>query len=555
MSRAQRVTAVASGMVVAVILSGAAIGTAASSFASQHSDVSPIASLEAGPDASVSPAAPEPTASATPITNVVLIMADDLDWQTLMQVPRLAALRQQGTTFTQHVVTDSLCCPSRTSVLRSQFVHNHQVISNIQATGGGWPTFQARGEQLDCLPTWLSAAGVKTAMIGKFLNEYPGPSDPKTYVPPGWSTWVVPTNHGYEGYNYTLNINGKLQKHAKAPTDYLNDVLDEHAASFIRASTSPFYLELTPFAPHLPAPVAPRHVAADPTATAPRTPNYGVTGVGEPSWLAGVPALTPKRIKTMDRVWRQRVRSSEAVADSVDTVMNSLRASGKADSTLVLITSDNGFHAGNHRLSAGKRTAFREDAVVPLIAIGPGVARGATVTAMTSTIDFGPTFATILKAPTPTWIDGRSLLPLLQQPTTPAGWRTATITENDGTSLPGDPDYTPQSPPKYVAMRSNQWLLVLYANGDRELYNEVGDPYELVNVVNTTDPSVVDALTAQAQALTACAGATCRVADAMPQPVPLAASATPASPSSSGNTSSGASASPQAPPSPSPSAS
>ena len=208
MSRAQRVTAVASGMVVAVILGGAAIGTAASSFASQHSDVSPIASLEAGPDASVSPAAPEPTASATPITNVVLIMADDLDWQTFMQVPRLAALRQQGTTFTQHVVTDSLCCPSRTSVLRSQFVHNHQVISNIQATGGGWPTFQARGEQLDCLPTWLSAAGVKTAMIGKFLNEYPGPSDPKTYVPPGWSTWVVPTNHGYEGYNYTRRARG-----------------------------------------------------------------------------------------------------------------------------------------------------------------------------------------------------------------------------------------------------------------------------------------------------------------------------------------------------------
>ena len=520
MSRAHRVTAVASGMVVAVILSGAAIGTAASSFASQHSDASPTASLEAGPDASVSPAVPEPSASATPITNVVLIMADDLDWQTFMQVPRLAALRQQGTTFTQHVVTDSLCCPSRTSVLRSQFVHNHQVISNVQTTGGGWPTFQARGEQLDCLPTWLSAAGVQTAMIGKFLNEYPGPSDPKTYVPPGWSTWVVPTTHGYEGYNYTLNVNGKLQKHAKAPTDYLNDVLDEHAAAFIRTSTSPFYLELTPFAPHLPAPVAPRHAAADPTAIAPRTPNYGATGVGEPSWLAGVPGLTPKRITAMDRVWRQRVRSTEAVADSVDTVMATLRATGKADSTLVLITSDNGFHAGNHRLSAGKRTAFREDAVVPLVAIGPGVARGATVTAMTSTIDFGPTFATILKAPTPIWIDGRSLLPLLQQPTTPAGWRTATITENDGTSLPGDPDYTPQSPPTYVAMRSNQWLLVLYANGERELYNEVSDPYELINVADTTAPAIVETLTTQAQALAACTGATCRVADAMPQPAP-----------------------------------
>jgi N-acetylglucosamine-6-sulfatase len=532
MSRAHRVTAVASGLVVAVIVSGAAIGTAASSFAAQHRDTTAPALSDTTPSESVSPS-PEPAPPA--ITNVVLIMADDLDWQTFMQVPRLAALREQGTTFTQHVVTDSLCCPSRTSVLRSQFVHNHQVISNVQSTGGGWPTFQARGEEQDCLPTWLSASGVRTAMIGKFLNEYPGPADPKTYVPPGWSTWVVPTKHGYEGYNYTLNINGRIEKHGRAPKDYLNDVLDENAANFIRTSSSPFYLELTPFAPHLPAPVAPRHVAADPDAIAPRTLNYGATGTGEPSWLAGVPAITAKRAAAMDRVWRQRVRSTEAVADSVETVMATLRATGKADSTLVLITSDNGFHAGNHRLSAGKRTAFREDAVVPLVAIGPGIARGATVTAVTSTIDFGPTFAALLKATVPTWIDGRSLVPFLQQPTTPAGWRTATITENDGTSLPDDPDFTPQSPPRYVAMRSNQWLLVLYANGERELYNEVSDPYELNNVVNSTDPTIVAQLTAQAQALAACSGATCRVADAMPQPVPgIPVSASPsATPSSS----------------------
>lgn len=536
-------TAVASGLVVAVIVSGAVLGTAASSLAAQHGDITAPTPSESAPLEAVAPS-PEPSVTPNAISNVVLIMADDLDWQTFMQVPRLAALRQQGTTFAQHIVTDSLCCPSRTSVLRSQFVHNHQVISNVQATGGGWPTFRARGEENDCLPTWLSAAGVRTAMIGKFLNEYPGPADPKAYVPPGWSTWVVPTKHGYEGYNYTLNINGSLEKHGRAPKDYLNDVLNVNAAKFIRTSSSPFYLELTPFAPHLPAPVAPRHVAADSGAIAPRTPNYGATGTGEPSWLAGVPAITAKRAATMDRLWRKRVRSSEAVADSVDTVMAALRAAGKADSTLVLITSDNGFHAGNHRLSAGKRTAFREDALVPLVAIGPGVARGATVTAVTSTIDFGPTFATLLKASTPTWIDGRSLLPLLQQATTPAGWRTATITENDGTSLPDDPDYTPQSPPKYVAMRSNQWLLVLYANGERELYNEVDDPYELNNIVDTADPSIVAQLTAQAQALAACSGATCRVADAMPQPAPgTPVSASPASASASPSASPSASAS------------
>ena len=532
MSRAHRVTAVASGLVVAIIVGGAALGTAASSFAAPSADPKPNSLISESPGQD-SAASPTPTTPAPPITNVVLIMADDLDWQTFMQVPRLAALRQQGTTFTNHVVTASLCCPSRASVLRSQFVHNHMVVSNMQASGGGWPTFEARGEHLDCLPTWLSGAGARTAMIGKYLNEFPGPGDSKTYIPPGWSTWVVPTRNGYEGYNYTLNTNGVLRKYGKAPADYLNDVLNKNAVSFIQTTKQPFFLELTPYAPHWPAPVAPRHLLADSNAAVPRTGNYGVIGTNEPSWLAGIPALTPERIANMDLLWRKRVRSAEAVADSVATVMTALRAAGKADSTLVLITADNGFHAGQHRLSAGKRTAFSEDTVVPLVAIGPGVARGATVSAITSTIDFGPTIASILKAPTPSWVDGRSLLPMLRQPVTPANWRTATLTENDGDSLPGDPDYSVQGPPKYVAMRSNQWLLVLYANGERELYDEVTDPYELNNVVDSTNPAIVEALTRQAQALAVCTGATCRDADAMPQPAPMPDVTTSATPSAS----------------------
>ena len=92
------------------------------------------------------------------------------------------------------------------------------------------------------------------------------------------------------------------------------------------------------------------------------------------------------------------------------------------------------------------------------------------------------------------------------------------MTENDGLSRPGDPDYTVQSPPPYVAMRSRQWLLVTYASGEQELYDEVSDPYELVNVASTVAPDVLSALTDQSRELTACAGALCRTADALAQP-------------------------------------
>ena len=107
------------------------------------------------------------------IKNVVFVLVDDLDWNLFNQIPRLTALRDQGITFTNQTVTDSLCCPSRVSIMRGQYIHNHKVISNIEETGGGWPTFRDRKEERDCLPVWLDNAGVTTALFGKYLNDFP----------------------------------------------------------------------------------------------------------------------------------------------------------------------------------------------------------------------------------------------------------------------------------------------------------------------------------------------------------------------------------------------
>ena len=109
----------------------------------------PLPTATAVPAPSAVPAGPS---AATRIENVVFILADDLDWATFRQVPRLARLQDEGLTLTNLTVTDSLCCPSRVSILRSQFVHNHQVVSNVYESGGGWLTFANRGEENDCLP-------------------------------------------------------------------------------------------------------------------------------------------------------------------------------------------------------------------------------------------------------------------------------------------------------------------------------------------------------------------------------------------------------------------
>jgi N-acetylglucosamine-6-sulfatase len=460
------------------------------------------------------------TGSVADIKNVVLVLADDLDWELFNQVPRLAALQDDGMTFTHHTVTDSLCCPSRTSILRGQYIHNHEVVSNLGATGGGWPTFFGKGEQSDCLPVWLTSAGVTTALFGKYLNDYPNMPEQARYVPPGWSQWGVPISHAdsYTGYDYVLNENGRLVHYGKKPKDFLNDVITTKATDFIRTAPSGFFLELSTYNPHQPSPVAVRNRGTHAATVAPRTPDFNAFGANEPTWLRSIRALPPWKQTRLDAAWRQRAQSAESVADSVDAVMATLEQTGHADDTLVVVTSDNGFHMGAHRLSKGKRTAYREDTVVPMVVLGPGVTPGTRIDAMTSTIDLAPTFTQFLGAQAPAWVDGRSLTDIIATDQVPVTWRNAVLSESMGTSGPEDPDYQPQAPPPFTALRTTEWLFVVYRDGERELYDLTADPYEMNNIAATADPQLIADLYSQLQAMRACSGDTCRTADALTFP-------------------------------------
>ena len=461
--------------------------------------------------------APKTEGSISDIKNVVLLLADDLDWTAFDQVPRLAALKNAGTTLTNFVVTNSLCCPSRTSFMRSQFVHNHRVISNVQETGGGWPKFYARNLQDDCLPTWLQKTGINTSLFGKYLNGFPLNTPAENYIPPGWDYFETSTskNQAYKGVDYTLNVNGTLQKYGSAPNEFLNDVLTLDAAQYLSKVQSPFFMEFAPYNPHAPFPVSPQNTQTHLTDVQPRVPSFNIKGTNEVSWLESQPILTAKRVANLDNLWRKRLRSAESVADSYDALRAQLKASGHLEDTLIIVTSDNGYHAGVHRLSTGKQSAFREDAVVPAVFIGPGIAQGATISKTTSMVDLGPTISEIFQAPTPNFVDGRSLMPLLNgQNDVP--WRTATLTESLARTQPGDPDYSRVVAPTFHALRSEQWLYVEYVNQEIELYDLVNDPYEMNNVARSTNPVILGQLHAQLDAMKHCTGASCRVADSMP---------------------------------------
>src|SRR5262249_6461713 len=152
-------------------------------------------------------------------------------------------------TFDNYFVTDSLCCPSRTSIFTGMFPHDSGVFTN-GGSDGGYGTFLAKGDDGKTFADRLSAAaGYRTALMGKYLNRY-SPSVLK--LPKGWTSWAGAGN-GYPEFNYDLNQNGTLHHYGTAPSDYLTDVIATLGQTFVgQAPSKPFFLELATFAPHAP---------------------------------------------------------------------------------------------------------------------------------------------------------------------------------------------------------------------------------------------------------------------------------------------------------------
>src|ERR687894_3000518 len=91
--------------------------------------------------------------------NVILILTDDLDAASISHLPNLQSLLiDQGTTFENAFVTDPLCCPSRATILRGQYAHNHGVLGN-EPPWGGSQKFHELGHENSTVATWLDDAG------------------------------------------------------------------------------------------------------------------------------------------------------------------------------------------------------------------------------------------------------------------------------------------------------------------------------------------------------------------------------------------------------------
>ena len=429
--------------------------------------------------------------------NIVFVLTDDLSMDLVRFMPQVQALQARGISFDNYFVSDSLCCPSRSSIFTGNFPHDTGVFTNA-GPDGGIGAFYSHDDELSSFNVGLHNAGYRTAMMGKYLNGYlQGPNRspvPSTYVPPGWDQWDVP-GFAYSEFNYTLNEDGRLHHFGHRPADYLTDVLARKGVQFVNGSASagrPFFLELATFAPHTPYTPAPRDADDFPGLQAPRPPNFNVLPTHAPSWLADHPPLGPGRIALINRAFRRRVQSVQAVDVMLGKIERALAARGQLNNTYIVFSSDNGLHTGEYRLNPGKLTAFDTDIHVPLVVAGPGVPAGASTNAMAENIDLAKTFEQIGGTSMPS--DGHSLLGVMGGGVggVPFSWRNAILVEHHGPDLDNGGDTDPDSqdhlsgnPPSYEAMRTPDFLYVEYHDDEREFYDLRSDPYELHNIVSS----------------------------------------------------------------------
>lgn len=484
-----------------------------------------------------------------PTPNIIVILVDDLDAlpQTLTTMPNVQNLLvSQGMSFSNMIAPKALCCPSRASLLTGQYVHNHQVYVNV-APDGGFPKFYESGGEHNTIATYLQNTGYRTAMLGKYFNNYPLPTNP-TYVPPGWTEWDV-VLHGSYYFSYTMNVNGVLVNYGANPEEYSTDVMAAKADAFIRQSIAgptpaPFFLEFSSIAAHGPAEAAPRHERLFRNTLLTLAPSFNEKDVRDkPAWVRALPTITADQTSRIHSLYRKRLRSLQAVDDMIGQLVQTLTETGQLNNTYIFFTSDNGFHYGEHRLQTGKGTAYEEAVRLPLIVRGPGVPAGVVRTELVGMIDLAPTFAEIMGLPVadiPTF-DGRSILPLLQTDQPVASWRSALLIENplpsrasiaamttvsradiEAAAAADDDD---KDLPSFFALRTAAYKYVEYATGERELYDLTTDPHELQSIHDTASAALISQLSTTLAALKTCVGASCRVADlpvapATPTPTP-----------------------------------
>jgi len=448
--------------------------------------------------------------------NFVVIQTDDSVLSEMPWMPQTDKLiGDAGETFNRYYVDNSICSPSRASLLTGSYSHNNGVLTNRPSYA--YNAFRASSDLTNNLPVWLQAAGYETIHVGKYMNAY-GSVSPTEYAP-GWTFFngITGDEDANTYYNATFNNNGVSEVIPEYATTYETS----QALNYLNSADGPFYLELDYNAPHFDADGAPGPTPAAqdagrfPNVDAPRGPSYDLSSPDTPYFIRSLRPLNHHQEHWINQGYRNSLRSLQEVDRGVSQVIQTLEAKGVLDNTYVIFISDNGFFYGQHRIVAGKYLGYEPSTHLPLLIRGPGIKPGSESNSLAENIDLAPTITDLAGVYPSIAPDGRSLAPLFSKPD--AFKNRAILLEGytgDEKTVHWNPHSNNASVTDYYGVVAGPWKYIRtkLAPGQsyQELYNLHTDPEETVNLAPSM-PKLVARLNKLTNRLASCRGRSCHV--------------------------------------------
>jgi arylsulfatase A-like enzyme/type 1 glutamine amidotransferase len=373
-----------------------------------HSELPDSAALEAE-FAAFSQAKPETGRSRTIRPNIVFIMADDHNRQSIgayggryrevAPTPAIDRLAAEGMIFHAMMTPNSVCVPARAALITGKYSHLNGVKTNADAFDGSQQTF----------PKLLQEAGYRTAVFGKWhLKSQPN----------GFDHYAVLPGQG-RFYDPPMLETGKAWNPAGAEVfrGYTTDIITDKSIEWIRAQPAdkPFCVLVHHKAPHVPHHPAPGDENFLEGITLPEPENllddYKGRAIGEVRDTASFSRLLINREghyrRMVERFEGRREEGTRAIYqeffkgylrlvksldENVGRLIDHLDAAGLSDNTIIIYTSDNGFFNGEHGLY-NKMWMYEESLHLPLLVRWPGVVKpGSESRQLASLLDIAPTF-------------------------------------------------------------------------------------------------------------------------------------------------------------------
>ena len=383
-----------------------------------------------------------------------------------LETPNLDKMAEEGIMFKNAFVVHSLSTPSRASFLTGQYTHEHKIFTNFTPFPA---TMEHWGSK-------LTDNGYQTAYIGKWhMGDQSGQR-------PGFSYSASYLGQGIF-FDCPFEINGK-----KTETQgWVDDVSTDYAINFIKKNQNKnFAVAIGYKSAHVPFLPPPRDESIY-TSGEKMGPAQNHTDI--PIYLGRVHEAKREHLKPYGNVLTEDYinyfRTLTTIDENVGKLMDFLEKEGLDQNTMIIYTSDNGYHFGEHGIG-DKRSAYEVSMRIPMLVSYPkSQLNGKVFDDMVLNIDVAPTILDLAGVPIPEQMQGKSWKPLLERTT--ASIRDQFLYEYFF-SYTDITDYeiqtvNPPITPTIVALRTNTAKLITYPGRDWvELFNLENDPYERTNL-------------------------------------------------------------------------